>query len=167
MVEAGVFPPDSRAQLISGEIVEMSPQRPRHATAVRLVQEALRHAFGEGNDVRSQLPIAIDPDSEPEPDVFVVPGGPRDYISDHPKRVLLVVEVSDQTLRFDRVRKLPMYARGGIPEYWIVNLTENVLEVYREPAGELFNSKQTLGPGEAVEPLAAPGARIQVSDLLP
>ncbi len=167
MIEAGVFQPEDRVQLIDGDIIEMSPQGSRHATAIRLVENALRSVFTEGYDVRSQLPLALDAFSEPEPDVAVVPGGPRDYVEAHPERALLVVEVADTSLELDRGRKLAVYARAGIPEYWIVNLSEGTLEVYREPSGETYRAKSKLGPGEAVAPASRPEATVPVADLLP
>ena len=174
MIEAGVFHPEERAELIGGEIVTMTPQGSAHATAVSLTQDALRAAFGLGHNVRAQLPLALDPDSEPEPDVAVVPGSPRDYRQAHPTTALLVVEVSDTTLSVDRARKGSLYARSGIAEYWIVNLVDAVLEVYREPGparethyGWAYQAVQRLRASGSVTPLAAPAARVAVSDLLP
>ncbi len=118
MTEAGVFGPEDRLELLDGEIIDMPPQKSRHATAVTLVAEALRTIFGPGATVRVQLPFCLDDRSEPEPDVAVVPGNPRDYRDAHPSRALLVCEVSDTTLAYDRGRKLAAYARAGIPEYW-------------------------------------------------
>ncbi|MBI4572140.1 MAG: Uma2 family endonuclease [candidate division NC10 bacterium] len=98
-----------------------------------LTQDALRKAFGEGTHVRIQLPLALDPSSEPEPDVTVVRGSPRDYRDAHPSAALLVVEVADTTLSHDRDQKGSLYARAGVADYWIVNLVDQVLEVYRDP----------------------------------
>jgi len=167
MIEAGVFQPDDRLQLINGEIVEMSPQGSRHATAVRLVERALSKVFGAGHDIRSQLPLSLGDHSEPEPDVAVVRGAPRDYTDAHPSRALLVVEVSDSTLRLDRAEKLRVYAANGIPEYWIVNLIETTLEVYRDPASETYRSKTTYTASDTVAPVAQPETVVSVADLLP
>lgn len=174
MIDAGIFEPTERAELIGGEIVVMTPQRSSHATGVRLAQETLRAAFGRGHDVRAQLPLALDPDSEPEPDVAVVSGSPRDYRYAHPTTALLVVEVSDTTLGLDRGRKGALYARAGIAEYWIVNLVDGVLETHRDPDsgsgtqhGWAYRTVQRLGAADTVSPLAAPAARIRVGDLLP
>jgi Uma2 family endonuclease len=117
------------------------------------------------------MPLIIDPDSEPEPDLAVVPGSPTDYIHEHPRTALLVVEVSGTTLPLDRDRKRTIYARAGIPEYWIVNLSEQCLEVYRDPvalpgqAGS-YRSSQTLGPSAHLSPLTI-SASIAVADMLP
>ena len=167
MVGAGVFEPETRLELLEGEIVEMAPQKSRHATGVRLVEEALRRAFGEGFDVRTQLPLAIDDASEPEPDVAVVRGAPRDYRDAHPTTALLVVEVADTTLGYDRVRKLRAYARAGIPEYWVLDVEGEALEVYRAPSAEGYGARNILKTGESVTPLAAPDPPVAVADLLP
>ncbi|MGQ0571252.1 MAG: Uma2 family endonuclease [Armatimonadota bacterium] len=167
LVEVGAFRPEARVQLIEGEIVEMMPQRPAHATAMRRVSRALETAFPRGYDVRPQLPLSLGELSEPEPDVAVVPGSAEDYRDTHPSSAVLVVEVADTTLEFDRARKLAMYAAARIPEYWIVNLVDRMLEVYREPQGSGYRTTRPYGPGDAVAPHKAPVAEIRVADLLP
>lgn len=168
MVEAGAFRPDVRLELIEGEIVErMSPQGSRHATTVQLVAAALRRIFEAGFDVRVQLPIALGERSEPEPDVYVVRGNALDYLDAHPTEAVLLVEVSDATLALDRTVKLAVYAAAGVPEYWIANVPEACLEVYRDPAGETYRSKTTLRAGVTVAPTARPDHAIPVADLIP
>jgi Uma2 family endonuclease len=174
LVERSFFRPDERLELLDGLLLVKEPQSSAHMTAVRLAEEALRAAFGAGWDVRAQGPIALDPRSEPEPDVSVVRGSPRDYRDAHPTSPVLVVEVALASLRLDRTRKCRAFARAGVPEYWIVNLVDRVLEVHREP-GRLdeargrrgYRSVRTLGPEAAVSPLGAPAARVAVADLLP
>ena len=174
MAEAGVFAPGERVELIEGEIVEMTPQNRPHAVAVAVADEVLRPVFGASFHVRPQLPLALGPDSELEPDVAVVRGVAREYLGDHPTTAVLVLEISDTTLDFDRGRKGPLYSRARIPEYWILNLVDRVLEVYRDP-GEVpgrpfqyhYGSVRRFGPHESVSPLAAPGRQIRVADLLP
>jgi Uma2 family endonuclease len=174
MVEAGVFPPGERVELIDGEVLAMTPQGSAHATALLLAEDALRKAFDAGTHVRVQLPLALDPSSEPEPDVTVVRGSPRDYRDAHPSAALLVVEVADTTLPYDREQKGSLYARAAVADYWIVNLVDRVLEVYRDP-GPLSQSRYGWGyrtvehysAGESVSPLASPHARVPVADLLP
>jgi Uma2 family endonuclease len=167
MVAAGVFPPGSRVQLIDGEIVEMPPQGTLDATCVRLVEDALRRACQGGFDIRPQLPVALDGRSEPEPDVAVVRGAPRDYAHAHPATLELAVEVADTTLPFDRGPKRALYARNRVPEYWVVNVPEACLEVYRDPEGSGYRAAHVLRVPEHVRPLACPGASIAVADLLP
>jgi len=167
IVEAGVFPEGSRVQLIDGEIIEMPPQGSLHATAIQLVERALARACGESFCLRGQMPIALDLRSEPEPDVALVRGAPRDYRAAHPATVELAVEVADATLSFDRGRKRALYARNRVPEYWIVNVPDACLEVHREPEGSDYRAVQVLRPPATVTPLACPAAVIPVADLLP
>ena len=165
--ETGVLPPDARVELIDGELIEMSPQGSRHFTAITLVEEALRRIFEAGFLVRVQGPLDLGALNQPEPDVAVVEGGARDYAEAHPTEAVLVVEVSDTTLAFDQTRKLAVYAGAGLPEYWIVNLIENTLEVYRDPVGETYRTKTTYTASDTVAPAAKPEATVAVADLLP
>ena len=167
MMDAGVFAPDAKLELLEGEIINMSPQKSRHATAVRLAEEALRMVFGDGFDVRPQLPLSLDAFSEPEPDIAVVEGGPRDYKDSHPTTAVLVVEVSDTTANYDRNRKLPVYAKAGVPEYWILDLNNEWLEVYTDPGGSSYAKTETFRGVALVHPHAATGDPITVSELLP
>jgi Uma2 family endonuclease len=167
--ELGVFGPDERLELIVGEILPMSPIKSPHAAATTVVHLALLPVFGAGWVVRTQLPLTLGEDSEPQPDVAVVSGDPSDYWDAHPKSAALIVEVSDATLRFDQTEKATLYARAGIPEYWVLNLPQRRLEVRRDPdlpTGQ-YRSVSSRGDGETVSPLAAPGTTIAVSDLLP
>ena len=174
LIDLGLFQPGEPVELIGGQLMVAEPQGTRHFTAIRLAEAALRSAFGQGWDVRTQGPVALDDESEPEPDVAVVPGVPRDYLDAHSSRPVLVLEVSDATVGFDRRDKGSLYARAGLGDYWIVNLVDRVIEVYRVPLadpaapyGWRYAEVQTLRPGETVSPLGAPGARVPVADLLP
>ena len=174
MVDLGVFKPGDRIELVGGQLVVREPQATPHSTGIRLVARALRAAFGPESNVDQQLPVALDDESEPEPDVSVAPGGPRDYLASHPSRPVLIVEVAESSLAFDREHKGSLYARARVPEYWIVNLVDRALEVYREPAeapaalyGWHYGALLRLGPTDFISPLAAPNARIAVGDLLP
>jgi Uma2 family endonuclease len=174
LIEAGVFQPGEPIELLGGLLVVAEPQGDAHFTAIRLAEDALRAAFGPGWEVRPQGPIALDAESEPEPDVAVVPGSTRDYRDGHPAHAVLVVEVAESSLRRDREEKGSLYARAGIADYWIVNLVDRVLEVFREPVlepaapfGWRYLSVTAYGHEGSVAPLAAPGSRIPVADLLP
>jgi len=167
MVAAGVFGPEDRLELLDGEIIDMAPQKSRHATAIRLLEETLKGCFGTGHDTRAQLPLALNANSEPEPDIAVVPGSPRDYRDAHPTTALLIVEVADASLAYDRVRKLAAYARAGIPEYWILDLNGETLEVCRHPLGDTYGERRILKRGDRVAPLAGSGADFEVADILP
>ena len=164
-----------RVELIAGMIVQMPAQKNYHALSISLTHDALRVAFGPGYWVRVQATLDLSPHSVPDPDLAVVKGAVRDHKGPkNPKTALLLVEVSDTTLRYDRRRKGSLYARAGIADYWIVNLVDQQIEVYRNPVPD---SSQPLRFGYAdvviltatdyVTPLAAPQARILVADLLP
>jgi Uma2 family endonuclease len=167
MIESGVFPPETRAELVDGEIYRMAPQNSGHATSIRAAEEALRSVFNFGYDVRIQLPLAVARSSEPEPDLAVVQGSWRDYRKAHPSSAVLVVEIADTSLEYDRGQKGRVYAGSGIAEYWIVNLKDRCVEVYREPSASAYRSSRRFMPGESIIPLKAPEARISVEDLLP
>lgn len=171
LIEVGLLHEDDKIELLAGRLVVAEPQNTPHAKAIELVAEALRAAFGPGWRIRVQLPVALAPDSEPEPDVSVVAGSPRDDVDDHPANPVLVVEVADWSVRLDRRIKAPLYARGSIADYWIVNLVDRTVEVYRAPRREgriwRYHAIERFGPEETVSPLAAPSARIPVADLLP
>ena len=173
LIEVGILRPGDPVELLGGELMVAEPQGSRHYTSIGLVEDALRAAFGAGWVIRSQGPVALDDESEPEPDVAVVPGTRRDYSREHPARPVLVVEVSDSSLSVDRERKGSLYARAGREDYWIVNLVERVLEIYREPVtdpsamyGWRYASRTVLGPDASASPLAAPTTSIVVHALL-
>ena len=135
-VEAGAFEPDAKLELIDGDLRAMTPEGSRHALGMDLVADCLRGVFGPGFYVRIQHPLAADDYSEPEPDVAIVTGPMRDYREAHPTSAVLVVEVSHESLRYDRTVKQRLYARCGIREYRILALPEARLEVYRDPDGD-------------------------------
>ena len=173
LVDVGIFGPEDRVELLDGLLVTRESQGRRHATAVALVRAALEKAFAPTMCARKK-PIALDERSEPEPDVVVVPGRPRDYRDAHPSQPVLVVEVADTSLALDRLRKGSLYARAGIADYWMVNLIDEVLEVYREPVrassahgDSRYDSVRLLRRNALVTPLGAPRARIRVAALLP
>ena len=174
LVDLGAFQPGERLELVGGALVVREPQGGPHATAVGLAEDALREAFGAGWTVRAQSPIALDEDSEPEPDIAVVPGNRRDYRSGHPSHPVLIVEVADSSLPLDRREKASLYARARIADYWIVNLVDRTLEVYREPVadpdapyGWRYRSTATLHASDVVMPLTGSCSTVPVSDLLP
>lgn len=157
-----------RVQLIQGEIIEIPPQGHAHTTAVLKTQRFLCAAFdeNEGYVIRTQMPLNLGRDSDPEPDLAVVRGRIEDY-SDHPTTALLIVEVSDTTLRLDR-RKAGLYAAAGIAEYWIVNLNERQVEVHRSPQADgEYAERRVISAGESLAPLGRSTLSIKVMDLLP
>ena len=166
-VEAGAFEPNAKLELIDGDLNAMTPEAVSHTIGIDLMAHGLQRVFGPGFYVRIQHPLAVDDYSEPEPDVAVVRGAIRDYDQGHPTSAVLVVEVSNESLRYDRTVKQHLYARCGIPEYWILALPESRLEVYRDPAGDGYQSITIHAAGDKVRPLARPDAQIAVDDLLP
>lgn len=173
LVDLGMFEGE-RLELLDGLLVVREPQKSYHASTVEHVAHVLELAFGDGWHARHQLPLALDEDSEPEPDVAIVPGARFDYFYAHPSTAPLIVEVADSSLRLDRRFKTGLYARAGLADYWIVNLVDGVVEVHRDPApateaelGAVYRRVEVLRPPATISPLAAPAARIEVADLLP
>ncbi len=174
MVANGALEEDEPIELLDGLLIVREPEGGRHAVIVGRVRRALEAAFGQGCYVREDKPFALDDMSEPEPDVVVVRGPDSRYIDQHPSKQLLVVEVAESSLNRDRTFKARLYARAGVADYWIVNLVDEVLEVYRRPVkspsrrfGWKYGSVKLLKRGASVTPLAAPRAKIRVADLLP
>jgi Uma2 family endonuclease len=160
--------------LLGGQLVVREAQGDPHALAIELAHEALRTAFGQQWHVRVLLPVALDEESEPVPDISVASGRVGRSSEAKPSRLALIVEIATSSLALERDFKGSFYARGRVPEYWIVNLHGRVLEVYREAApdpsalyGWAYRSVQSLQPGAHVSPLAAPTARLPVAGLLP
>jgi Uma2 family endonuclease len=174
LIDYGFLDEDDPIELLDGLLLVKEPQHSPHRTAVLLVAKALERGFGEGWFVQTQSPIVLDNRSEPEPDVCVIRGSPRDYVDSHPTGPALVVEVAQSGLLIARGRKAAVYARARIADYWIVNLIDRVLEVHREPArpGPArrhwgYAAIETLGADATITPLAAPSGDIRVADLLP
>ena len=173
LVDLGVFEGDP-VELIGGQLIVAEPQNSPHATAVGAADDALRAALPPGFFVRAQMPVALDDESSPEPDLAVVPGRRADYQLAHPSRAVLVVEVADSSLGFDREEKGSLYARARIAEYWIVNLIDRVLEIHRDPApdpaarhGWRYRSVSRFTAEASAAPASLPAARVRVADLLP
>lgn len=163
---------DAPVELIDGEIVTISPISAPHWTAVALAQKALNAVFAEDWIVMVQNSFDGGPRSEPQPDVAVLAGQPRDYAQALPSVAALIVEVSLTTLVYDRTRKASLYAQAGIEDYWIINLNAGQVEVYRSPQslpeGTFGYADITLYQlGQTIAPLAMPDAAVAVADLLP
>jgi Uma2 family endonuclease len=168
MIEAGVFPPGYRAELIEGEIIEMSPIGPPHAACVGRLTQRLSLLLQREAIVWVQNPIRLDDYSEPEPDIAVLK--PReDFYGKSlptPADVLLLVEVSHTTLDYDQKRKLPLYARAGVPEVWIVNLTDERIETYADPSGDVYQTTGSAARGEKIQARNLSGLSLNASDVL-
>jgi Uma2 family endonuclease len=161
-----------RVELIEGEVIEMSPLSPRHVASTDRLYRLLREVVPDGYWVRLQAPLSLG-ESEPEPDVSIVLGSPDDHEEAHPTTAALVVEVSDTLLPYDRTFKQSLYAKAGIPEYWIVNLKDSQVEVYREPAavanapfGYAYRAMQAFTRDESVASQAIAGVVVPVSRIL-
>jgi len=173
LVELGAFDGDP-IELLAGQLVVAEPQRPYHASAVNSVEYALRAALPQGWIVRTQSPVWLDDESEPEPDLIVVPGPPSDYHLTHPTRPVLTIEIAESSLVFDREIKGSLYARAGIEDYWILNLVDGVLEICRDPAPDALApygwryqvTTVAIAPA-VVAPLAFPAIGIDVAALFP
>jgi Uma2 family endonuclease len=174
MISAGVLAEDEAVELLEGWLVPKMTKNPRHRVATGLVRRALERAVPAGWFVDSQEPVTT-ADSEPEPDVSVIRGELRQYLSNHPgsRDTALVVEVADASLARDRTTKQRVYARAGVPVYWIVNLVDRRVEVHTEPSGPTdrpgYRARREFGPEDEV-PLFLDGrevARLRVCDLLP
>ena len=169
LVGEGVIDPDERIELLEGVIVAMVPRNPPHAFTTTTLTRLLSAALGQGATLRVQSPFDIGEFSTPEPDFAVVPGRAEDYLAAHPTRALLVIEVSDTTLSQDRITKGAIYAAGGVPEYWIVNLRNACVEVHRAPraAERRYAERHAVHAGDRLEPIALPGVSIAVAEILP
>ena len=165
--EAGILGEDDRVELLDGQLVDLSPIGPRHALAVDALTEALVTAVAGRAAVRVQNPVVLDSGSEPQPDLTVVRRPWRGHPHTHPgpDDVLLLVEVADSSLDTDRGAKWELYARAGIREFWIVDLTTDSVLVCRAPSGDAYASMATAGSSGMLEIEALPGVRIPVSIL--
>lgn len=169
LVDEGLLEPDDRVELLEGVVVAMSPRNPLHDTVVSLVDRALARAVGGRAAVRCQCSLVLGRWSVPEPDVLVVPGRERDYLTAHPTTALLAIEVADTSLAQDRLTKAALYAAAGIPEYWIVNLRDDCVEVHRAPVPEdlRYAMRRLARRGETIGLERLPGAMVEVDALLP
>ncbi len=168
MGEVGILAGRDRVELIEGELVAMSPIGSLHAGTVNALTRLLVTVVGERAVVSVQNPVQLDDRTEPEPDFAVLRPRSDDYrrATPRPEDVLLVVEVADTSLDYDRAVKLPLYARHGIPELWIVNLAAGEVEVWRRPAGDRYLSVTRVGRDGVLAPASLPGAAIPVAAFL-
>ena len=166
---------DQRVELVGGEVLEMPPKKDLHVACVSLAAKSVARAFGDGHWVRTQDPLRLINDSEPEPDVAVVRGAERDYIgTGHPSSALLVIEVADTTLTYDLGVKASLYAASNLQDYWVVDLVGMTVHLHRDPVQDPLQrfgwryATVTRAPrGAALTPLAASGQTVGVNDLLP
>lgn len=168
MGESGVLKPDARVELLDGRIIDMEPIGPFHGGSVNRLNR-LFNTLSKGRWlVTAQNPVHLDDYSEPQPDLMLVKPAPDDYTTRHPRPedVFLLIEVAQTSLGYDRGQKLPAYGRAGIVEVWIINLADQIIEVYREPHFNGYGSKAILRAGDKARFQAFPEVAVEVAGLL-
>jgi Uma2 family endonuclease len=168
MGEIGILGPDERIELLNGRIIEMPPIGPRHSYVVVGLNARMQRMFRDRAVIMVRAPIRLDRFSEPQPDVLIVRGPLEQYADRHarPEDTLLVVEVAESTLRYDRGEKLRAYARMGIAEYWIVDIAHERLHAFTEPDGERYRSEVVVERGGRIALRAYPDDFIALDDIL-
>ena len=168
MGEMGFFAPDARVELIEGQIIEMSPIASRHAACVTLLNRILSRQVGDDAIVSTQNPIRLSDFSEPQPDVAILKFRSDYYREAHPgpDDMLLVIEVADTTVHYDRHTKMPLYACAGIPEALLINLPEDRLEYFSRPEMGVYQVNRTINRGERFESASVPGLTLDVEMIL-
>lgn len=168
MGELGILNPDEKVELLAGQIVKKSMKGTRHTSTNKRIEKVLERLLGDRVLVRTQDPIRLDNYSEPEPDVAIVVPNLSFYADHHPtpSEVYLIIEISDTTLRQDCEYKAKLYAQGGIEDYWVLDINNRQLYVFRLPSPDGYLSRQVLSDGEVISPLAFPDIKLSISDFL-
>jgi len=167
MAEEGLLAPDARVELIEGEIIPMPPIGPVHASHTSYIARQLHEAIGRRAGLRTQNPLRLSEYTEAEPDVVLTVGLENDYFHRHPTAsdTLLVIEVSNSTLRYDKGTKLPLYARCGVPEVWIVNVPAGCIEMYRKPHGSRYKDESCIETAIPISIEKLPGVEIDLHEI--
>lgn len=168
MIEHGILNKDSNVELFNGVIIEKMSKGPKHASALSRANRFFFKLFGDEVIIRNQDPITLDDLSEPEPDLVLARFDEKEYSEHHPnpEDIFLILEISDTTISFDRNAKATAYAKAGIPQYILLNLKNQTIEDYREPAEDGYQSKQTYKAGRNFKLVAFPEIEINVDELL-
>ncbi len=169
MMESGIIREGEKVELILGQIFTMAVKGTRHTLSTRKLFKQLLALIGDQADVQSQDPISLPNHSEPEPDIVIARLRSDDYIDSHPAPAdtILVIEVADSSIKFDRDTKAPLYAAAGISEYWIVNLIDNRLEIYRQPEGSIYAKIEIITPPRSINLPQFPEIVVHISDFFP
>ena len=169
MAKVGILHEDDRVELIDGRIVEMPPIGSHHSSSVKDVKQTFRDYDGERVTVGIQDPVRLDDGSEPQPDISILRLRADNYRNAHPgpADILLLIEVSDSSIIYDRNVKVSLYARAGIIETWLINLVADCIEVYREPGAQGYQQSLILHRGDTITPQALPDITLNVDDILP
>lgn len=169
MIDAGVLGPEDRIELLEGEIVEMSPIGSRHASCVKKLNALLNSALSGRAVVGVQDPVAISESTELQPDLSLLRLRDDFYASAHPRPadILLIIEVADTSSDYDRRVKMPLYAKAGLPEVWLIDLGQNVVQVYRQPSQSQFTSAEVRRREDSLPLPGLEGIRLRVADMFP
>ncbi|MEH1885004.1 Uma2 family endonuclease [Nostoc sp.] len=169
MFETGIITENERVELIDGQVIPMSAKNPPHAATTLCASDYLKRLLAEVALVRVQDPIQLSQYSEPEPDIAVVRIDSRKYIDHHPapNEIFLLVEVADTTLDTDPKQKAPLYAKAGIADYWILDVNQRQVYVFREPALEGYNQELILDEDAILSLIAFPEIEVHISQLFP
>lgn len=168
MAEAGIFTEDDRVELIEGQVIQMAPIGSHHQGVVDRAARVFQLRVGERAIVRVQGPVRLDIQSEPQPDIALLRPRADFYTGGHPtaRDVLLLIEVADTTVEYDRDVKMPLYARAGVPEVWLTILSEDAIDVYRSPSPTGYQHVRRFRRGQRLAPQALPDLEIDVQDIL-
>jgi Uma2 family endonuclease len=166
--EAGILTEDDRVELIEGEIFQMAAIGNRHAGCVKRLNRLFSRGLGSRALLGVQDPVLLDDRSEMEPDISLLHPRADDYSTSHPTPddIFLVIEVADSSARFDRFKKIPVYARNSVPEVWLIDLTNGQVEVYRKPSAMSYRDVQKLMAGDRISPLAFPELVLEIDEIL-
>jgi Uma2 family endonuclease len=169
MIESGIIREGERVELILGQIFTMAAKGTRHTVSTTRLITELPMLIQRRAIVRCQDPISLPNNSEPEPDIVIARLRSDEYVNTHPspEDIILVIEVADSSIKFDRDTKAPLYAAAGISEYWIVNLIDNRLEIYRQPEGSIYTSIQIVTPPQTIVLPQFPEIVVQIGDFFP
>jgi Uma2 family endonuclease len=169
MMESGIIREGERVELILGQIFTMAAKGTRHTLCTRKLFKQLLSLIDNRADVQSQDPITLPNNSEPEPDIVIARLRSDDYVNSHPSPadIILVIEVADSSIKFDRDTKAPLYAAAGISEYWIVNLIDDRLEIYRQPSDSIYTSIQIVTPPQSISLPEFTEISLNIGDFFP
>jgi Uma2 family endonuclease len=169
MMESGIIREGERVELILGQIFTMAAKGTRHTVSTTRLIEELPRLLQRRAIVRCQDPITLPNHSEPEPDIVIARLRSDDYVNSHPspEDIILVIEVADSTIKFDRDTKAPLYAAAGIGEYWIINLVDDRLEIYRQPEGNIYTSIEIVTPPRSIRLPHFSEISLNISDFFP
>ncbi|QYX29811.1 Uma2 family endonuclease [Sphaerospermopsis torques-reginae] len=167
MAESGILSENDRVELIRGEMIDMSPIGTRHSGCVLFLTNLLALLLGGRALINVQNPVELDEISEPQPDIALLKPRPDFYRNSHPQPedIFLIIEVADTTVKYDRQVKIPLYAEANIPEVWLIDVNQEIIEVYRHPHQGIYQYIQTLEKNQSLSILAFPGVSINVSEI--